>query len=88
MPEVRDAKVSDVRTEFDRRYATDDPDPLKASEAKRKAFKRALDQLSPTKFGAGSLKLSGLSRHRVGPSNPVNIDARGIRRPTLDCSFT
>jgi hypothetical protein len=54
MPEVRAVKVSDVRAEFDRRYVVPDADPVKASDAKRMAFKRALDKLPPTKFGAGS----------------------------------
>ena len=54
MPQVRAVKVIDVRKEFDRRYVTDTADPVAASEAKRKAFKRALDRLSPAKFGAGS----------------------------------
>ena len=54
MPEVRAVKVSDVRTEFDRRYVVPDADQIKAADAKRKAFKRALDYLSPAKFGAGS----------------------------------
>jgi hypothetical protein len=54
MPEVRAAKVGDVRAEFDRRYVVDAEDRTKASDAKRKAFKRALDFLSPAKFGAGS----------------------------------
>jgi hypothetical protein len=54
MPEVRAVKVSDVRAEFDRRYVVPDSDPVKASAAKRMAFKRALDHLSPAKFGAGS----------------------------------
>jgi hypothetical protein len=47
-------KVSDVRKEFDRRYVVPDTDPAKAANAKRMAFKRALDHLSPAKFGAGS----------------------------------
>jgi hypothetical protein len=54
MPEVRAVKVSDVRAEFDRRYVVPDADPAKAAHAKRMAFKRALDGLPPTKFGAGS----------------------------------
>jgi hypothetical protein len=54
MPEVRAVKVSDVRAEFDRRYVVPDADPAKAAAAKRMAFKRALDKLPPTKFGAGS----------------------------------
>jgi hypothetical protein len=51
---VRAVRVADLRKDFDRRYVTDETDPVKASEAKRKAFKRALDRLSPDKFGAGS----------------------------------
>ena len=51
MPPVKATKVSDVRKEFDRRYVVDADDP---AEAKRKAFKRALDHLSPTQFSAGS----------------------------------
>lgn len=57
MPPVKAAKVSDVRTEFDRRYVVDADDP---AEAKRKAFKRALDHLSPLHFGAGSSRRRGL----------------------------
>ena len=52
MPKVRAVKVVDVRTEFDRLYVVPDSDPAKASAAKRMAFKRALDWLSPAKFGA------------------------------------
>jgi hypothetical protein len=37
-----------------RRYVVPDSDPAKAPAAKRMAFKRALDWLSPTKFGAGA----------------------------------
>jgi hypothetical protein len=54
MPEVRAVRVSDVRAEFDRRYVVGDVDPTKAANAKRMAFKRALDCLSPSKFGAGA----------------------------------
>jgi len=54
MPKVRAVKVTDVRAEFDRRYVVPDGDPVKASAAKRMAFKRALDHLSPVKFGAGA----------------------------------
>jgi hypothetical protein len=54
MPEVRAVKVGDVRTEFDRRYIAADSDPKKAADAKRMAFKRALEHLPLTKFGAGS----------------------------------
>jgi hypothetical protein len=54
MPQLRAVKVSDVRTEFDRRYVVADTDAAKVADAKRKAFRRALDYLSPAKFGAGS----------------------------------
>jgi hypothetical protein len=54
MATIKAAKVIDVRTEFDRRYVVDEADPAKAAAAKRMAFKRALDRLSPTQFGAGS----------------------------------
>jgi hypothetical protein len=53
MPPVRAAKVVDIRTEFDRRYVVAEADPAKAANAKRMAFKRALDRLPPSKFGAG-----------------------------------
>ena len=56
MPAVKAAKVNDVRAEFDRRYVTDEADPLKAANAKRMAFKRALDHLPPAHFGAGSVE--------------------------------
>ncbi len=54
MPPVRAAKVIDVREEFDRRYVVDEVDPANAAAAKRMAFKRSLDRLSPSQFGAGS----------------------------------
>ena len=54
MPSVKAAKVNDVRAEFDRRYVTAEADPLKAANAKRMAFKRALDHLPPAHFGAGA----------------------------------
>ena len=53
MPSVRAAKMTDVRVEFDRRYIAAEADPAKAANAKRMAFKRALDRLSPSQFGAG-----------------------------------
>jgi hypothetical protein len=53
MPPVKAAKVSDIRAEFDRRYVTDNPDPVKAANAKRMALRRALDSLSAS-YGAGS----------------------------------
>jgi AAA domain-containing protein len=53
MPEVRAAKVADIRKEFDCRYVVPESDPTKAENAKRMAFKRALDRLSPSQFGAG-----------------------------------
>lgn len=54
MPSVKAAKVTDVREEFDRRYVVDQADPALAAAANRMAFKRALDHLSPSQFGAGS----------------------------------
>jgi hypothetical protein len=54
MTPVKAAKVSDVHTEFNRRYVVPDIDPVKAANAKRMAFTRALDKLSPAEFGAGS----------------------------------
>ena len=45
MPPVRAARVIDVREEFDRRYVVAEADPAKAANAKRMAFKRALDRL-------------------------------------------
>ena len=54
MAPTKAAKVVDVREEFDRRYVVDEGDPAKAANAKRMAFKRSLDQLSPSQFGAGS----------------------------------
>lgn len=54
MATVMAAKVSDVRSEFDRRYIVAEADPAKAANAKRMAFKRALDRLSTVKFGAGA----------------------------------
>ncbi len=56
MPPVRAARVADVREEFDRRYIAAEGDPEKAKDAKRMAFKRALDKLPIAKFGAGSFK--------------------------------
>jgi hypothetical protein len=56
MAPVRAVRVSDVREEFDRRYVTAETDPVKAANAKRMAFKRALDRLSPSQFGAGSTR--------------------------------
>jgi hypothetical protein len=54
MPQVRAAKVNDIRKEFDRLYVVDGDDPVKVEKAKQKAFRRAIDWLAPTKFGAGS----------------------------------
>ena len=54
MASVRAAKVGDVHTEFNRRYVVPDTDPKKAAHAKRMAFTRALNNLSPAEFGAGS----------------------------------
>lgn len=54
MAPVRAVKVIDIRQEFDRRYVIDEADPIKAANTKRMAFKRALDHLSPSQFGAGA----------------------------------
>jgi hypothetical protein len=54
MPPVKAVKVTTVRQEFDRRYVVDDADPAKSANAKRMAFKRSLDHLSASKFGAGA----------------------------------
>lgn len=54
MAPVKAVKVTDVREEFDRRYVVDTADSAKAANTKRMAFKRALDHLSPSQFGAGS----------------------------------
>jgi hypothetical protein len=54
MAPVKAVKVIDVREEFNRRYVVGEPDSTKAAAAKRMAFKRALDHLSPSQFGAGS----------------------------------
>jgi hypothetical protein len=54
MPQVRGAKVNDIRKEFDRLYVVDGSDPIKIEKAKQKAFRRAIDCLAPAKFGAGS----------------------------------
>jgi hypothetical protein len=54
MEPVKAVKVTDLRGEFDRRYITGESDPAKSVDAKRKAFKRALDKLPPSIFAAGS----------------------------------
>ena len=54
MPSVKGVKVVDLRQEFDKRYVVAEADTEAAADAKRKAFKRALDRLSPSLFGAGS----------------------------------
>jgi hypothetical protein len=54
MSPIRAVKVADLREEFDRRYVVAEADPAKAADAKRKAFRRALDHLSPAQFSAGS----------------------------------
>jgi AAA domain len=56
MRPVRAAKVTDIRKEFDRRYVVDEADPVKAANAKRMAFKRAVDLLPLSEFGAGSVE--------------------------------
>ena len=54
MAAVKAVKVTEVREEFDRRYVVGEADPDKAANAKRMAFKRALDNLPTAQFGAGS----------------------------------
>lgn len=56
MSPVKAAKVIDVRKEFDRFYVVADTDPIKAADAKRMAFKRALDKLALSRFGYGSVE--------------------------------
>jgi hypothetical protein len=51
---VRAVKVIDVRPEFDLRYVVDEADPIKAADAKRKAFRRAMDYLPTSQFCSGS----------------------------------
>ena len=64
MASVRAAKVGDVHAEFNRRYVVPDTDPKKAAHAKRMAFTRALNNLSPGRIrgrfgGRGGLHLEG-----------------------------
>jgi hypothetical protein len=54
MDAVKAVRVSDVREEFDRRYVVTEADPAKAANAKRMAFKRSLDRLPTSQYGAGS----------------------------------
>ncbi len=53
-PTVRAATVQAVRLEFLKRYAADEDDPTKATDAKRKAFQRAINKL-PSRFAMGSI---------------------------------
>ncbi|WP_445215677.1 AAA family ATPase [Bradyrhizobium sp. Pa8] len=46
-PVVRAVEVRNVRTEFYRRYVTDEDDVTKAASAKQKAFRRLLNELPP-----------------------------------------
>ncbi|MCJ9704423.1 AAA family ATPase [Bradyrhizobium sp. SHOUNA76] len=46
-PTVRAVEVQNVRSEFYHRYVTDEDDTKKASEARKKAFRRLLDKLPP-----------------------------------------
>jgi len=46
-PEVRAVDVQKARAEFERRYATGEPDPKKRDDASRKAFKRTMAGLPP-----------------------------------------
>jgi hypothetical protein len=45
-PEVRAVDVTQVRAQFNQRYATGEADPAKRKDAQRKAFKRAIDDLA------------------------------------------
>ena len=54
MASVKAAKVSDIREEFNHRYVVGEADPKKSADTKRMAFKRALDGLSVSEFGAGT----------------------------------
>ena len=56
MPPVKAVRVVDLRVEFDRRYVTDEADPKVAATRKRMAFRKSLDKLPPTLFGAGTAK--------------------------------
>jgi hypothetical protein len=46
-PNVRAVDVQKVRAEFERRYATGEPDPKKRADASRKSFKRTMAELPP-----------------------------------------
>jgi AAA domain len=46
-PKVRAVDVQKVRAEFERRYATGEPDAKKRADASRKAFKRTMAELPP-----------------------------------------
>ena len=54
MAAVKAALVKDVQEEFERRYVVAEADHAKAANAKRMAFKRALDKLPLTQFSAGN----------------------------------
>jgi hypothetical protein len=46
-PKVRAVDVQKVRAEFERRYASGEPDATKRADASRKAFKRTMAELPP-----------------------------------------
>lgn len=52
-PEVRAVEVGSVRAEFYRRYVAAEDDPKKAAEARKKAFRRLLDNL-PADFATAT----------------------------------
>jgi hypothetical protein len=49
-PEVRAARVSDVKAEFDRRWPTAETEPKKRANAVRMAFQRALEDATKSEF--------------------------------------
>jgi AAA domain len=53
MPPVKAVKVADLRAEFSRRYVVAETEPVKVLNAKRMAYKRAIDKLPISEFGAG-----------------------------------
>ena len=58
--------------ELDRRYVVNGTEPDKIKHSKAMASKRALDKLSPTKFGAGAAEHA----HRIWKINKGNGDCR------------
>jgi hypothetical protein len=58
MAPVRAVNVTDLWSEFEKRYVVHnaDPDPRKKYKAKHEAFRRALDCLTPMKFSSGDYR--------------------------------